>query len=504
MKSQGPSAQSGNATLTIDRGDGRNQPDPAVTIRHIPEQLITLGFDVKITPHSAAAIIEVNGINSGIEGYKQLHGKESTEAQRELARASRASQPVTDLLFGKDGSRIRYINQNDLVTGNSDASKGWTQLGASLAERMSRSWKTLYCAQREEILEKMYGCFGVWEERAAQHHTAIMSAKAGAAGEGQLEQFKDMLYRLWGVSRFGIDPQLGLIIESMMPPEGELRSLFKSFLRDLYTEFPVSSKVISIDKPYQDGSLWIHPDHWLVAEEHFRSNSDGTVWVVESSIPRNSKRLVGLTRNKIGQKEFIPKHLQAPFVVWRGSWDGVEQFLADLTSGNLEPSLIDTERYPFVVVKRNRGSHGDGVTIVSMHDSKKIRSLLMQMNPGEGLVEAFVPSKPISSGSEPSRQHDGCMRFLVDFLVEDGPTGLSWSPVFEANYWRLSPLTLGEAAEQPNDALKANLTGTRRAIPKATTDSDADIARVAVKEVIESLIHHRNLFAKPLKDELFD
>jgi hypothetical protein len=473
----------------------------------IQPQLITLGFDLKITPSGHVAIIEVNGINSGMEGYKRLHG-EIEESKRWVSRVDGSSTPIDDILFEKDGTEVRHLNAQDIVRGSNysiDAGK-YNGHSRSLMERMSCWWKNAGTEVRGALILRIASHFDEWRKGDARAECALLAAESRIPGDLP-PSFRalEMLRILWGVSRVGIDPQLGLIIESQEPPQGERKELLQGFLRQVYQDFPVDPQVIAVDPSYYDGSLWCHPHHWIInAKEVIKVSDDKAILCNFTSVVTNSRELVAITSDKIAQKEFLPKEFQAPFIVWQGYWEPVQQFLTDLIQGEIKSPLIDLDKFPFIVVKRNSGSHGDGVNIIDISKTEELESLLRNIPAGSALVEAFVPSQKIQNPANNGKFHDGCMRYLIDVRIEEGESGMISTTLFNACYWRLSPANLEDAALSPNSALKANLTGKQPAIPQKASVADIELANGAVEVALRRLLLHRELFQNPSKKPMCD
>jgi hypothetical protein len=199
-------------------------------------------------------------------------------------------------------------------------------------------------------------------------------------------------------------------------------------------------------------------------------------------------RLEEVASNKLVQKPYIDEQFRAPFWVWDGTDEGLSDFIESLSI-----TWADAAAFPFVVAKNVRGIRGENVRIFRTYDTEQISSFLRQYCPerNDAIVEGFVPSKEIEG------YEDGCMRYLIDFVVyrdEHGRT--AWKKAYEGAYWRISPGD-NECSDGDLDRrFRANLCGEHPAQPLPVSEEDFAVMRTAVEHTVKNVVRDISLFSE--------
>lgn len=449
-----------------------------------------LGFDLKQTETGNWGVVEINGDHSGLEGLKGLWGQDyfrdkQIKNYREALRGK--SNWSNDVQAEKFYGNVRDFPPLKVADFIETAS--YTN-GTMLRERLSRWWKSSDLSDKKMILARFGYSLKIWQETCEENKKLVQRAKEGSqsgVGLGYYEKILETLYSLWGITRFGLDNEIGLIVETQgvleEDPFFDLKSL-KSFLSIAYEDYPLPSgpKLIRVDEYDLDGNLWLHPDHVLVSDAcMIIDDHQGNLQVVRTA--RNPDDLEGLTGNKILQKEVIPEECLAPYILWTGDFNQILNFIEYLKTS--PSSLIRLEDYPYVAVKQKFGSHGTHVHIMPINDVAGIERLLCTMPPGDTLVEGFIPSKPIYNSSN-GKMHDGCMRLVIEYMLDVRDQSLVI--MNEMGYWRLSPSPLADLETEKEACLKANLTGSRPAIPVEASPEELTEASKIVREILNNLL----------------
>jgi hypothetical protein len=456
---------------------------------------IRLGFDLKETPGNNWAVIEINGRNSGIDGLAQLIGQKALEStKKESYRKAfegsefppRGNDDYFHLFYGRD-REVSQFKESDLIYCNVESNK------ATLRERMSREWKASGIESKKPTLELINKHLQLWRGASPNNEALYRKAEEEmlTVASNKALEYKVfyLIHFLWGIDRFGYDPDIGLIFESMGALDRSSTcapydlSTFGDFLISLYGEIPVPNgqKLLVVDRDELDGTLWVHPDHMLVAHDDVvTSYSDGLLAV---QYVKKNKALEDMTDDKIGQKEIIPKKYLAPYTIWDGSMETVHNFIKKLREES--NPLIDVTKYPYIVIKGRSGAHGNEVHIVRMNDETAIQGFLSKIKAGEALIEGFIPSKRLLN-YDTYEDHDGCLRLVVEMILDDSRKKIT--SLFEAGYWRLAPAPLNAHMEQAEESLKANLTGKTPAIPRMASIRELNDASRVVREVVENIL----------------
>ncbi|MFC1749377.1 hypothetical protein ACFL2V_11290 [Pseudomonadota bacterium] len=205
----------------------------------------------------------------------------------------------------------------------------------------------------------------------------------------------------------------------------------------------------------------------------------------EFVIHRSAAGCSALTDNKLAQKKYIDPTHTAPFTVWDGNRSTLDNFLSHLVRDHNQ--MIDWDDYPYLVVKSVAGSSGSCVSVLPVFDMKRILRSLQTYAPSKALLEAFVESRTIDG------HEDGCMRYLVDFMVFlDGQGPAVWRPIYEGAYWRISPGGTDEG--DLNKRFKANFSGEHQAIPHTANEPDTQLIRRVVHETVNNIVADVELF----------
>ena len=464
-------------------------------------QMVTLGFDIKLTPQGKPAIIEVNGVDSGIKGFVELVGA-SVEDERMFTRLELLGSAPKDLLYNRADRRNWDLDSHEVIDTRDDRCKlnSGRKERAKLVEIMSRWWKPRTEDQRREVLKPMLEAFVEWRAQDPRHEeaTIVAGVKLAYLGYSGDNLGRVLLNSVIGISRWGIAEGLGLIVECFDNFSSASVESQQKFFELLYRKFPLQSspKHILVDDEYWDRSMWVHPGHWLHPSTVEVTESHGRIKILNLDCRSNSAKLQAVTHDKVVQKDYLPPQLMAPFFVWTGNVSALERFIDDLSVNRFQSSLIDPAQHPYAVVKERRGSHGHKVHIVALSDRSGIVERFKSAENESILLEGFVPSKAIRHPRS-ADQHDGCMRYLVDCEVRTGKQGRTLVPFFEVAYWRLSPEAVQSRDYSSQDLdrrFKANLTGEHRAIPRLASPAEIAIARAAVEESLALLAARPELF----------
>ncbi len=432
--------------------------------------LITLGYDAKITPSNQVAIIEINGKRSGYQGLIKVYGQQIEEVRRQLLLNI---MRVRQCELESDMRREPFVNAQNKTKIDQIG-------GMSLNDRMSnweRSVDADQIADLWEMIDREISLIANDDaEFACLKKSCVAEIQAFQGNKKNGNDIKIVARRLFGITRIGIDIALGLIIQKDMGNKnvsinGIADAYFPELIRRIFKKFPLKHYVprvlVSED---EDQKCFIHPDLTKV--------------VVEDYLPPlvNPVELETKIESKTQHKEFIPDRNRAPFMIWRGDFRQVNAFLENMI--RVGDRLINIGNYPYVVIKVVNGVCGDENHIFMLNERVKMAIFLQKFAKGQAVIEGFVPSKGIALNGDRDN-HDGCMRYFIDFVVrpdfQDG-----YEAVFEKAYYRVAPYDQNDKAVDLDSRFKVNLC--KNAIALKPSDEDVQRVKLVVRESIQRIL----------------
>jgi hypothetical protein len=459
-------------------------------------KIITLGYDVKITPAGKPYIIEINGSRSGLKGIDQLTGEETDEVRKNIRKdlAKRFDLGVREDFFDKKWEDLEEIPRLISLVGPEQSDQ------LSLPGRQQKFLEKP-AEYQMEVLEGVCSKFVKWAyiNRKRFLELGKYFSETGYDDPHEAEEVWDMLQRITGITCWYKDDELGTVFHTNIQTRKQLKIL-REFVKFYFEEKEKSEvAVLKLGEDFLDGKIWFNPAYYVVGEHDLREVSDGKPFVkFRKSLPSNSSKLENLCDDKLTQKKFIPEEFQTYHRVIECPF-APKEFVKHL--GKKKPDLSKD----LVVVKQIvNGSCGNEVKIINVNDPSKqavFKSELWPNYNGEPLMmEGFVPSKKIYC-NDTHDYHDGCMRYLVDLHVINEGRRLRYEPIFERGYWRLAPIGQnGERVyysnEQDKDPenWKYRVNLSNKAIAAPALMGDLEIARAAVMESVKLIMRKPKLF----------
>lgn len=444
--------------------------------------LVTLGYDIKITPDGNPYIIEINGQASGLKGLEKLKGADA-RVLRDKSRF-KAYQQYSDYRRDENsGTLLRDIEISEVPL-----LIEYFDINARLDDYIATSSDE----ERQRDNNMLYDKFAEW---------LLVSKKSPLAYPGKLKQL--------GLDTAFRDKDVGIVFltdPEVISTNGTLKDLH-SFMEYFFSDQPLEKRAIIGLPPVCSGeAFWCDPRHFKIIMNDVavcRLEQGLTpVSVLRKIINRtrlelsvyrgmeNPPLLESMTHDKIHQKKYIHEKHTAPY--YAGSQSHWDQFMQNIRESR--PDLVpEGHKYPYVVIKPRSGCQGEGISFLSLSD---VNLALVQSGAalgGQGdIIEAFIPSKDLVNPAT-GKPHDGCMRYLLDILVKRNGDTLRYKPIYEGAYWRLAPQPVDSDAKLEN-RLKANLA--QNAIPAECTSDDLKTARHAIKESLDLIVSDPRLFEK--------
>lgn len=455
-------------------------------------KVITLGYDVKITPEGKPYIIEINGKRSGLKGLEKIADGKVERCRRDarLKIIRQFDVNVREDVFGKKWEDLEYLPEF--------VSLGTKEDGVSIMSERYLKFLRKPEAKQWELLKKMYIGFLAW---ALSKREVVSEISEYFSEENLQKPFnpKEMMGKILGQISYMRDKECGeiFIVAEQTTREAELMKDFIEFY--FQHKIPKKSKVMLIDE-HLLGKVWFNPKHYVVGanDEYDFSIMEKPFLKFRGRMAQNSDELEEVCEDKLKQKEWIPKDFQVFYQEVECPFDPRE-FLKMMEGGR---GKFSDE---LVVAKKIKGGNcGNEVKIINVKDPANraiFKSELWSGYEGEPiLMEGFVPSKKIYC-DETGDYHDGCMRYLVDLHVQKKRGKLIYEPIYEAGYWRLAPVGLNGKGilndqERQSDAenckYKANLAN--GAIPAKAYNGDLEMARKAVMTSVEMIMAKPEVF----------
>ncbi|MGL5830617.1 MAG: hypothetical protein ACRCZE_00535 [Candidatus Altimarinota bacterium] len=455
-------------------------------------KLVTLGYDVKITPEGNPYIIEINGKNSGLKGLDRIMGGEVGEI-RQNARVHIVSEfdvNVREDVFGKKWEDLSFPPEIvSLATRSSDDVSVMSERYLNFLEKPEiKQW---------ELLKKMYVQFFCWAMKIIKY---IPELEEYFSEKNLQKEFnpKEILAKVLGEVTYVKDKEVGEFFVTGQQTKRQIE-LMKDFVEFYFrNKKAVKNKVLIVDD-HLFGKVWFNPKHYVVgAEDSFELSIRPPFLKFRGKLKINSDELEEVCEDKLEQKKFIPEDYRAFYKQVECPFDPRE-FLKII--GKSKSKFSDK----LVVVKKIKGGNcGNEVRIINVDDPINHAVFKSELWKGYGeepiLMEEFVPSKKIYC-DQTGDYHDGCMRYLVDLHVVKKSGRLEYKTIYEAAYWRLAPVGLNGnrvfyTYEQEKDIenwkYKVNLAN--GAIPAKALSLDLETAREAVMNSVEMIMAKPDLF----------
>lgn len=475
-------------------------------------KVITLGYDVKITPEGKPYIIEINGKYSGLKGLETITGEKVEKARQGIRKeiAKNFDLSVRQDRFGKKWEDLDKIpklvslkvrGKDEILESEMDCDILWDQSGAlSLGQRQQR-FLDQPAEKQGEFLNDACSKFVVWAYVNRNRFLEIKKyfAKNKYNDPHDAAEVWSLLERISGINSCSDDEELGAIFNANHQTKKQLKIL-KEFIGFYYQEKAnLDPIILKVDQVNLNGKIWLNPNFYMVGENDFHESSEEKPYIkFWEAWQLNSDLLEKLCEDKLGQKKFIPKDFQVFHQVVECPFDPRE-FL----------KMMEKQKNKFaenlVVVKKIKGGNcGNEVKIINTEEPGNraiFKSELWSGYEGEPiLMEGFVPSKKIYC-DETGDYHDGCMRYLVDLHVVKQRGKLSYEPVYEAGYWRLAPIGsngrrvfYSQEQETDLDNWKYKVNLANGAIPAMAMADDLAKARRAVMNSVEMIMAKPRLF----------
>ena len=410
------------------------------------------GLDVKITPEEKPVLIEINGRNSGTDGFVLVYGDVRTQEEILLKMANKAGEngiyttytttnSLTDLphlLYGtllwfKEIKRIR-----SKYKGCSPQIDWFIDHKPRLPEFSERRPRQYFVEASEKLNLDLFTCSSmIYDGKNALRVEYPRRIKKGHRGKERIRP--DEVGLVWPIK--SIYTQRTRKNEQMFFGPTD-------FDEKLVNPFPIQNFLRT--KPYL---------HELFRETEF-----------SDFLPQSELFGAGLTRDNY---DFIEtsKFVKKPSTYSQGY--GVQIFPQRILRKLLENSSPKEEN------KRIMDMFKEAII---KRDYESIHVLIDFLKFCSSLIQEFVPSKPIHSDVT-GKDHDGCMRAIV----VDGK--------FVDAYWRLSPEPLDgyESIENLRRKYGANLE--QGAIPQQISESDLEIVRPFTEKLVKALEERINMYS---------
>ena len=468
--------------------------------------IITLGYDVKIPPENDPYIIEINGSASGQKGHEILSG--DIEHEKRLKACIKAHRKYSHCRTDVNYDRLQKNIVSKVRPGVIDS----FDVGERMKNYRNNTGVAGHKADRETVIDALK----TWADREVD--------------EADLEVYLEF----WGIKDFYRDPDVGFtfICDPQKINSHGSKESFREYLTSLYrSRETVLRKIILVSGEVPVEAIWVSPDMikaskgdvalyntyeetdllktikfvtgiisgnyreelpLIFAGEMMLPLPDISKIVrsvrVEHSIYRalagNPEKLEAMTKDKMTQKRYIPKHFRPPACT-NGAWD---EFIERMRRRS--DLAVNGNKYPYIVIKPKDGIQGDNIEIVSISDPEAVCKKLAWHDFTQTLLEAFIPSKPIIN-SKTGKAHDGCMRYLLDILVQRNFDRIKYKPIYESAYWRLAPKPMQSRCKNINK-YRANLA--KNAIPEQCSPDEIKTARKAVMQSVALIMDDVSLF----------
>ncbi len=458
-------------------------------------EFFTVGLDIKKTPDAHFAVIELNGLASGIGGLQELTGEDVYQTRRKIKKE--AEKKVFETMFERkkkefvpDEAVSTVINANDWEYYDSEVNPflGWWERSDEIEKD-----------QIENLILKDIADLG----KNLQNLKALARTKKSNYwwyGKHKSHKFlfdKPREMHKYGILRFALLPEIGLVLQvanwacfANTPETRQLLPGIKIISQKIYQRPEFRGNPFFLYRDETDVFLRQGRIYRFLAPPNAILVHDRQLGAPPKRVQNALKDLDGsIISDKIHHKEFIPEDYQAPHIIWNGDKAKVASFL-QLLKETPHP-LIDFKKFPFVVLKKRRSVCGQGVSIFSVAetaDQEQFFRKLLEMPHGECLIEGFVPSDAFVLKGLDSK-HEGCIRYLVDVKMPD-ITSPEFEILFEDGYNRLAPFATENESRSLNERFKINKSGNIGYIPEHIPPEMVDPIREISREVISNIVQH--------------